>query len=215
MQELQLTLKDAMLFSEFFSALVGVLYLYKLRNSYWKWFSIYLIIIFLQEYFWIVINTGFYTWNVEYYVFFGIPFQYIFLYWLYAYKSLKKKKLFILCSFVYLITIGIAVGFVALGQVLALSTTVGTLILTILVVLEFIKQIKNDDILKFRKNKMFYINIAMVLFYIGTYPYHVFGSELYNDFSKIDAIYYTYFLIANCIMYLLFAASFIWGKQQS
>ena len=204
-----------MLFAEFFSALVGVLYLYKLRNSYWKWFSIYLIVIFIQEYFWLGNSSDYYITNVEYYVFLGIPFQYIFLYWLYAFKSLKKKNLFILCSIAYILTLGVAVGLVEISKVLAFSTTVGTLILTVLVVLEFIKQIKNDDILKFRENKMFYINIAMVLFYIGTYPYHVFGREFYIDYKEIDHIYYIYFLIANCIMYLLFAASFIWGKEES
>lgn len=215
MQELQSTLRDGLLIAEFLSALVGIIYLFKLKKSYWKWFSIYLVVIFIQEYFWITGNSIYFMSNVEYYVFFGIPFQYIFLYWLYALKSLKKRNLFLLCSVVYIVTIGLAIGFVELSKVLTFSINIGTIILTVLVVLEFIKQIKNDDILRFRENKMFYINTGMILFYIGTYPYLVFGNELYTNYRGIYDIYDIYFLIANYIMYLLFAASFIWGKAES
>ncbi|MBV1924571.1 MAG: hypothetical protein KUG68_11150, partial [Flavobacteriaceae bacterium] len=86
-------------------------------------------------------------------------------------------------------------------------------LLIILVVLEFMKQIKNDDILKYKENKMFYINIGMVLFYVGSFPYSVFRFELYEHYFSVWNIYYTYFLFTNCILYLLFAASFIWGKK--
>ncbi len=110
---------------------------------------------------------------------------------------------------------GIITYFVELGEVFALSTNVGIIILMLLVVFEFRKQIKNDDILKFRDNKMFYINTAMIIFYVGTFPLYLFGNEMSNEYPKIIEIYYIYFYIANCIMYLLFAASFIWGKEES
>ena len=65
-----------------------------------------------------------------------------------------------------------------------------------------------------QRNKMFYINIGIMLFYVGTLPF--FG--LYNLIVKepeIWNIYYLYFLLSNCLMYLLFTASFIWGKPKS
>ncbi len=84
----------------------------------------------------------------------------------------------------------------------------------ILVFLEFKKQIQNDDILAFPENKMFYINIGIMLFYVGTLPFFSLYHLLLKE-PEIWNIYYLYFLISNCIMYLLFTASFIWGKQKS
>ncbi|MEP0264764.1 hypothetical protein [Dokdonia sp.] len=102
-----------------------------------------------------------------------------------------------------------------LNEVYSKSSNVGTIILTVLIVCEFIKQIKNDDILKFWENKMFYINTAVVLCHIGSYPYNVYGKLLYYKYPQIWDIYNAYFYIASYIMYLLFAASFIWGKKES
>ena len=77
--------------------------------------------------------------------------------------------------------------------------------------MEFFKQIKNDDILEFSKNKMFYINIGLVLFYVGTLPFFGLYKLLIKEIEIWNG-YYLYFMVSNCIMYLLFAASFIWGK---
>ncbi|WP_299888128.1 hypothetical protein [uncultured Lacinutrix sp.] len=215
MQETQSILKDVLLGVQFTAILIGLLYFFKLKNSYWKWFSVYLVLIFFQEYFLFGSESIAYQEKIKYAVFLGIPLQFIFLYWLYAYKSLKNKKMFLLSSLTYAIIIGFTVYFNTYNEAYSLSNNVGTIILIILLVLEFIKQIKNDDILKFRENKMFYINIGMVLFYVGNYPYHVFGQELYENHLKIFNLYNIYFLVTNCIMYLLFSASFIWGKTQS
>jgi len=99
--------------------------------------------------------------------------------------------------------------------VYSINLTVGTILLTFLVVLEFIKQIQNDNILKFKQNKMFYINIGVILFYIGTYPFFAFENVI-SQAPYIDMwnAYYMYFLVSNYIMYLMFAASFIWGKHR-
>ncbi|MFY0628788.1 MAG: hypothetical protein JXR05_00325 [Flavobacteriaceae bacterium] len=216
MQEIQSILKNILLPTiQFLAVLIGLLYFSKLKKSYWKWFLIYLIIIFIQEYFWMKNTSLSREHKIGYYVFFGIPFQYLFLYWLYALKSFKSKKLFLTSSLIYIGTIIIVAFFKELDEILSLSTNIGTFILTGLIILEFIKQIKNDDILKFRENKMFYINIGLVLFYIGNYPYHVFGKELYQSHKDIWDLYQVYFLASNNIMYLLFAASFKWGKTQS
>jgi hypothetical protein len=97
---------------------------------------------------------------------------------------------------------------------MSLNTTVGNLFLLILVMLEFLNQIKSDMIMSFKENKMFYINIGVTLFYIGNMPFFA----LYFDILEIPKYwnnYYIYFMVSNCLMYLLFAASFVWGKVKS
>ncbi|WP_271404938.1 hypothetical protein [Tenacibaculum soleae] len=210
-------MNDILLGLEFFSALVALFYIQKLKKSYWKWFAVYLVFIFIQEFFW-KFNSSFLSVRKQsYYAFIGIPFQYLFLYWLYAYKSLKNKKLFLILSFIYLLTfIPLELYNKKIITLYSINLTMGSIILIFLVVLEFIKQIKTDNILEFKENKMFYINIAIVLFYVGTYPFTAFYYELAKTpYIRIWNAYYLYFLISNCMMYLLFIASFIWGKHKS
>ena len=95
-----------------------------------------------------------------------------------------------------------------------MSYTVGVFLLSIMVYLEFIKQIKSEDILNFQNNKMFYINIGILLFYVGTLPFFAFDKQLYLNNNELWSNYKTFFLLSVNIMYLLFAASFIWGKPK-
>ncbi|MBG6132218.1 hypothetical protein IWQ47_004109 [Aquimarina sp. EL_43] len=200
---------------QLFAAIVGFIYIFRLRNSYWKWLSIYLIFIFIQESFWTLNTYSLDSINIKYYAFIGIPIQYLFLFWLYAYKSLNNRKLFYFFSFIYLSTyLPIELYFGKINLVYSINLTAGTILLTFLVVLEFIKQIKNDNILEFTKNKMFYINVGVILFYIGTYPYFAFYDVLSKEpYIEIWNAYYLYFLVSNYVIYLLFTASFIWGKH--
>lgn len=216
MKDNYIILQNLLLGIEFLAALIAFFYFFKLKNTYWKWFSIYLIIIFIQECFWFFNDSGFGITKQKYYALIGIPIQYLFWYWLFALKSLKLKKLFYTCVVLYLLTyIPIELYFKELEIVYSLNLTVGTILLGMLITLEFKKQIKTDNILKFRENKMFYITIGIILFYIGTYPFFAFYKELKGQYIEIWNIYYLYFRISICIMYLLFLASFIWGKYHS
>lgn len=211
-----LELHKLLLGIEFLSALIAFIYVFKLKGSYWKWFSVYLIFIFIQEFYWFFNGSLFgIIAKHEYYAFIGIPIQYLFFFWLYAYRSLNRKTLFFAFLIIYILTyIPVEFYFEKINLVYSINLTVGTTLLTFLVVLEFLKQIKNDNILNFKENKMFYVNVGVILFYIGTYPFFAFQDILTKDnYVNIWNIYYIYFLISNYAMYLLFAASFIWGKH--
>ncbi|MBP6039275.1 MAG: hypothetical protein KA523_03635 [Flavobacterium sp.] len=197
---------------EFISAIVGLFYLLKNKGTYWVWFIFYLNFIFVFDFFSEEISSFLKIKKQYYFAYIIFPIQFIFFYWLYAIKSLKKISLFWSFTIIYFLSfIPIELYFSKLKVVYSFNIVIGTILLMVLIFMEFFKQIKNDDILEFSKNKMFYINIGLVLFYVGTLPF--FG--LYNLLIKEIEIwngYYLYFMVSNCIMYLLFAASFIWGK---
>lgn len=214
MQELYTILQDALLICQFSAFIIGAFYLFTRKRSYWLWFAIYLAIIFVQEFFW-AYNVGIEKhYRIGYYVFFGVPLEYLFLYWLYAQKSLKNSKLFVIAASIFIVVVCTTILFKEIDEVFSISINVGTILLMFFVIMEFIKQIKTDDILKFKENRMFYINIGLILFYIGNYPFHILGPELYKNHIEIWNIYYVYFLATNCLMYLLFSVSFIWGKTR-
>ena len=213
--ELYVILDYIRLGSEALAALVGLIYLPRLKNSYWKWFAVYLILIFIQEMFWFNRNSFQGLTDNDFFAFFGIPVQMLFFYWLYALKSLKNKRLFFICCLLYLITLPLELYFEKTDQLYSVNVQIGVLILTFLIVKEFIKQIKTDAILKFKTNKMFYVNTGVVLFYLGTYPFHALYEPMRKGHKELLYGYYLFFLISCTLMYLLFAASFIWGKKES
>lgn len=206
-------LRCILLFVELLAGIVALYYFFQLKNTYWKWFSIYLIFIAIQE----VVSYSIISKNINnYYVYFGIPLQFLFLFWLYAYKSLNNKILYATSSIIYLATyFPIELYFKEKYVLNKINMTIGTSILIILVIMEFLKQIKNDDILLFKENKMFYINTGVILFYIGTYPFWGFFDIILRQENKTILTFYSfYFILSNIIMYLLFTASFIWGKHR-
>jgi hypothetical protein len=207
-------LTNLLFWLEIFSSLTAMFFLNKIKKTYWKWFAVYLFIVCLFDVLIVNIKPFFRIKKQIFHAYLVIPLQFVFFYWLYAYKSLNRKKLFFVFLSIYLLSfIPVELYFAKLKVVYSFNMTVGTFLLMILVFLEFKKQIQNDDILQFWTNKMFYINMGVMLFYVGTLPF--FG--LYNLIVKEPSIwnaYYLYFLISNCLMYLLFTASFIWGKPK-
>jgi len=207
---------------ECITALIAISYFPKLKDSHWKWFSRYLIFIFAQEFLWIIIipvdpsNTSLTEFRTFYYNYIGLPIQYFFFFWLYAYKSLQNRTLFYTFFVLYLPTVTILHQLLSAHiQRFTLNILVGSTLLTILAILEFVRQIRHEDILRFKENKMFYINTGTFLFYVGTFPLSVIiVLKSSNEIIKEGFTFFMYyFYISNYIMYSLFSASFIWGKK--
>lgn len=199
-------------YCEFIAMISSVLYYDKVKNTYWKWFTFYLIYIFIYEITTCFVQSHSNIEVINYLAFIQIPIEFIFFFWLFACKSLERKNLFFIAVTVYLGSFFIESQISNTKFIFkSINNFIGTIILLILVILEFIKQIKSDSILLYKENKMFYINIGVILFYIGSMPF----MGLYNYIMKEPEIwnnYYIYFMLSNCVMYLLFAASCIWGK---
>jgi hypothetical protein len=216
MSGFQTFLSNALLWVEGLAAIISIFSYYKnAANNLWKYFVFYLVVIFLCEIFgkygenWITFSKA------QFYNYLVIPLQFFFFYWLYAVKSLKKRGLFVVFSLLYLISF-LPSEFYFKGSkiIFSFNYTFGCLILMVLVLMEYYKQITSSDIINFNKNRMFYINLGVTLFYIGTLPFWTFYYLLVK-YHDMWSVYYDYFLISGIVMYLLFSISFIWGKQNS
>ncbi|KMQ63473.1 hypothetical protein ACM40_01325 [Chryseobacterium sp. BLS98] len=216
MTDFQKILQESLIWTEGIAALISLIYYNRgNKDGYWKYFSIYLILMFVSE------AIG--KWGhlfIEYdkpkfFNYFVIPVEFLFFYWLYAAKSLGRPKLFYILSILYLLSfIPSEIFFTTKKIIFSFNYTFGCLILMVLVIMEYYKQINSTEILNFSRNKMFYINLGVTLFYIGTLPFWTFFSLL-AKYKELWDMYFNYFLISGIIMYLLFSISFIWGKQNS
>jgi hypothetical protein len=83
----------------------------------------------------------------------------------------------------------------------------------ILVIMEYYHQVNSSEIVNFSRNRMFYINLGVTLFYIGTMPFWTFHAQI-RQYKEIWDIYYSYFQISLIIMYILFSISLIRGKHK-
>lgn len=216
MLKIQTIFYDSINWTEGVCAIVALVYYNRLKNSYWKWFVFYLVFIFGVELFSKLVLQYFPDKRKYFFDFLVIPIEFLFLFWLYAMKSLKIVKLFRASCFIYLAFYVLHLfNLDNVRSISSMSYTVGVFLLAIMVYLEFIKQIKSDEILNFKTNKMFYVNIGVILFYIGTLPFFAFDKVLYEHNKEIWNNYFTFFLFSVNVMYLLFTASFIWGKPKS
>ncbi|MCS3530872.1 hypothetical protein [Chryseobacterium sp. JUb7] len=214
MTELERILQESMIWVEGLAAVVSLLYYNRIKNQYWKYFTYYLVLMFLSE---VIGKWGqfFFEYNKPaFFNYFVIPLEFIFFYWLYAAKSFGKPKLFYTISALYLLSFIPNEIFMTKKIIFSFSYTFGCLILMGLVVMEYYKQINSSNILDFNKNPMFYINLGVTLFYIGTLPFWAFFAYI-TIYREIYHIYFSYFLISGIVMYLLFSISFIWGRRNS
>lgn len=215
MSDSQKFLSDSFLWIEGLAAIIALLYIKSLKGKSQRFFIYYLIIIFLCEVFgkW---GGEYITFSkTKYYNYFVIPFQFVFFYWLYALKSFHNKKLFWILSLLYLLSFIPSVIFFRESKIyFSFNYTFGCLLLMFLVIKEYYNQINSVNIINFQANNMFYINLGVTLFYIGTLPFFTFYSLL-RAYIQIWNIYFDYFLISGIVMYVLFSISFIWGKQNS
>ena len=211
--KLQSFLRDGTLWLEFLCAVIAILKYKEVKHTHWKWFVYYAASIFIFEAFSKYVLEFFQEYRKYYYDFFVVPFQFLFFYWLYAYRSLNRKNLFWICSLVYMVSfLPHVFGWSSTRLINSLSYTIGVFLLLGFIIAEFFKQIQSDNILVFYKNKMFYINAGVLLFYVGTLPFFAFDIFSFENTQLIWSNYFTLFLVLCNLLYVFFIASFIWGK---
>lgn len=217
MSELQLFLRAYTIVPVLFCAIIGLIKYNEVKNTHWKWLVYYIVTIFILEGFSVWFLEYYQEYRKNYYNYFVIPFQFLFFYWLYAFKEFNNKRLFwIICLIYFLLFVIVEVfNFEKTRIINSTSYSIGVLLLFYLVLKEFFIQIQSDKILEFTKNKMFYINIGVALFYVGTLPFFAFDGFAYENTVKIWWNYFTLFQLLNYFFYLILAASFIWGKPHS
>lgn len=211
MTEFQEIIGIVLIATQLLCAVTAVIRFNAFQEKIWKRFATYIIIIFVLELSSRIALLPHPLVRKHYYDFFVIPFEFLFLYWMYA-QSLRNQKLFWLCAGCYLISfLPHFLLFEEPPLVYSFNYVVGNLILLGLVCMEFYKQIQTDKIIFFNRNMMFYVNTGVILLYIGSLPFFTFYGLLLKE-PVLWNQYYAFFMVANTIMYLLFSAALLWGR---
>jgi hypothetical protein len=214
------TLRMALYTMEALSAVTGLLYIGKLKGTYWAIFPIYLLTIAVFEIFSEVVyaltkDNGV---TANLYFFFGIPIQFLFFIWLfYRYFTNRKNKLVCLFSFaIYTAAWIVDLAYFRNKQFWfsSLSYGIGNIMLLVLLVVFFITFVRSPDLIRYRKVMMFWVALGLLLFYLGTLPYYGIFNTLAARAKDVFRIYWIIQMVLNCLMYFIFFLSFIWSKPK-
>lgn len=198
--------------------IVSLFYLTKIKGTYFKWFALYLTLIFFADITGALIKMAKIP-NVHYYDYFVIPGEFIFYYWLFykTFNTKKYSKLPLLCIIAYVISLFIDIIYFSKHQFpfYSFSYSVGNLLLLILILLFFIQLTSSDAVLTYRGDMMFWICVGLLIYFLGSFPYYGLRNTFAYKYRNINITYNYIVLILDCIMYLMFSLSFVWGKPNS
>ena len=197
--------------------MTGIILYKKVKSTCFKWFVFYLGFIILAEIIGKIVRL-IHVDNQFMYSYIVIPIEFIFFHWLYyQYSTIKDRMRIKVSLLLYIFSLFIEEVFFQESQkflFLSFSYSIGNAVLLFIVFQYFFKLINSERILYFYQEHLFWISCGLLLFYLGTSPYYGLYNYLKNNHLDIlyGYAYVMYFL--NCSMYLLFAASFIWGKEK-
>lgn len=207
--------------AELFAFLSGVYYYQKVKNSYWKWFVFYLGFIVAGEiaglstlyYF----NNG--SLSRDIYNFVIIPCEFLFFIWLF-WRYMKKERKFtiwpLIAAVLYAVSWIVNTFFLPDLTIwfFEVSYLTGVVVILVLVMLFFIRFVNADEVTAYKNNILFWVSLGLLVFYLVTSPYFALRTMLYRSNKELFWVYYYVQFAANYFMYIIFAFSFKWAKQQ-
>ena len=209
-------------FVELLACVTGFIYWKKIKDTYWKWFPVYLVVVIMVEMTGRILTSVFHNQplNIAVYRYFGIPMQFLFFFWLfYCYFSNLNKKdrrwppigaaIYIAAWFIeWLFLEDVKTWF------MSFSYTIGNIMLLVLVILFFIRFINSEAILKYRQSMMFWVCLGLLVFYLGAFPYYALRNTLLHNYRPIFNIYSYVSLGLDYLMYIFFTIAFICGRPK-
>ncbi len=200
------------------AALTGFANWKKLKNSYWRFFPIFLLLIFINEIIGKIINLYSQPVNAAFYRYYGIPVQFLFYFWLFYnyFKKTKFSKWPLVGVATYIISWLLEMFFLKLKDIwfMSFSYTIGNIILLVMIIVFFVMFINSDEILDYKKSLMFWTALGLIVFYLGTFPLYALRNTLVLHYPKVFYTYYYVSFFLNYCMYLLFITGFICHKPK-
>ncbi len=200
--------------------LIAVFHWQKVKNSYWKWFVVYLGIIVLSEIAGLTLLYHFkLVWSSRnLYTYFVIPLEFLFFFWLYFryYENRSARYWPLVGAVIY--AVAALVNFIFYPHtnigLFPFSYMLGIILVLALAILFFYQLMVGNELLGFKYNTMFWVSLGLLIFYLVSSPYFGLRQLLYAKYRDIFWIYYYIQFGVNYLMYIFFCIAFIWGKAR-
>lgn len=215
-------LKTYIFFYIILVGLFGLFYTRKQPKTYWTSFPWFLITLGTLDGSGLLINNFFLdkypNVNFYYYQLFVIPFQVLYYFWIINRNSItNKNRLYYIGSAVFIISVIIeCFTLVNLTGYFfnSFSYMVANILMLAHIMRYFYQLSKSDRILFFYKERMFWVSLGLLVFWLGSLPFFGIFNYLFINYQAIGKFYFKVVLILNYIMYTCFLISFIWAVKE-
>ncbi len=200
------------------AGITGFLKWKEIKGSYWKWLPVYLVLLgginVLAEF---LTSQNLKLYNRALIIYFVIPGEFLFAYWLVLKKMETRLHKTLIWSGMGLYILVTLMEVWQKGTdgipFLTISYTLGNIFLLAFILLYLWQLAVSEKVLYFYRERMFWVSVGMLFFWLGTLPYFGLYNLLSTSYPGILESYAWVMLGLNYLMYILFAASFIWGKE--
>lgn len=72
----------------------------------------------------------------------------------------------------------------------------------------------SEEIEEVTRDPFMYVSIGLLLFYLGTLPYNITKSYLFDTYPRLFYIYYYLFFAFNYFLYGMITFGFLWAKKK-
>jgi hypothetical protein len=205
---------QCLLLAHLAAAIAGIATWSKWKDSFLKWFILYLNLIVLLV---AAGNLLIYFDNVEAFTALNqkvVIVEILFIHWFfYKILSIKKRKIIFPGVLIYSAITMIETYYKdeSIYFFQSLSYTLANLFILVYVVLYFMELTQSNKLLLFYRIASFWIVCGILLFYLGTFPFY----GLYNELAKNLSLFYPLAWMAtglNYTMYIFFTIGLVWGK---
>ena len=184
-----------------------------------KAFIIYSLFIIISELFGRYLKTHYMKeGSVMFYNYLVIPIEFLFLIW-FLFSYMQGRKIMYLCILFSFIGIGsqvVDIGLLKDGVFFfsSFSYIICTLLLLITILLFVWQFIQTNSHLHYDKYFVFWVALASLIYYLGSFPLFAFYNYLYNTEKDAFYIYWYISMALNMFMYLLFSIALIWTSTK-
>lgn len=150
------------------------------------------------------------------YNYFLVPFQFVFLMAMYSKETGKSgHKMGFVFILIYALSLLIESFFYSHnnGNWLSVSYTTGVISLLVLAILYTTALLRSDLVVHYYHRTFFWINLGILLFYVGTYPYYATKNYLYTiDMGLVTVLEWMRVILTH-LLYITYIIGFLCSKK--
>lgn len=206
-------------FFELGGAIIGFLYYRKLKDTFWKYLPVFLLVLFcLELYGQFLGEHKKYDANINLFKLVVVPSIFSFYSFIF-YKILSKKRLVLICIGLVLFILSLVLEYTILKSFhpfyASLSIGIVNIFFLVYCILFYIELINSEELMKFYTLLSFWFCSGILIFYLGCLPYFGLYNLLATKFFKSIFLPYTWIFVGlNYIMYSFFIVGIIWSKKK-
>lgn len=215
----QLVFLISLIVMELTSAIIGFGVWKKIKQTHWRWFPFFLLFLSVAESIAVYISFALKYFELNRAIYrVVVSVEFIFFFWLFIQylKPYGRTKLIYIVLAIYVLSLAADLLYFIKEKYFfsSFSYSVGNILLLVVIAYFLLNFIKSNEIINYRTSMMFWVAVGLLIFYLGTFPFHAFRNTLILHYKSMFYTLWRINFIPNYLMYISFILAFLWGKPK-